>query len=159
MAQVGSFVPADYAAFPIIHKVFARVTTDDSIEANLSTFSVEMREMAFTLRYNHTVSLPGPVDLQDGRNVDDKSIAVIDELGRGTSTRDGLAIALAMAEALIERRARVWFATHFVDIGMGFPKVIRAFLADDRRKPRYSPISPGFSIFTLPRTRRPPRRT
>ena len=51
MAQVGSFVPADYAAFPIINKVFARVTTDDSIEANLSTFSVEMREMAFMLRY------------------------------------------------------------------------------------------------------------
>lgn len=51
MAQVGSFVPADYAAFPIIHKVFARVTTDDSIEANLSTFSVEMREMAFMLRF------------------------------------------------------------------------------------------------------------
>lgn len=50
MAQVGSFVPADYAAFPITHKVFARVTTDDSIEANLSTFSVEMREMAFMLR-------------------------------------------------------------------------------------------------------------
>lgn len=50
MAQVGSFVPADYAAFPIIHKVFARTTTDDSIEANLSTFSVEMREMAFILR-------------------------------------------------------------------------------------------------------------
>ena len=51
------------------------------------------------------------------RNVDDQSLAVIDELGRGTSTRDGLAVALAMAEALIESNAKVWFATHFVDIG------------------------------------------
>lgn len=49
--------------------------------------------------------------------MDARSIAVIDELGRGTSTRDGLAIALAMSEALIESNARVWFATHFVDIG------------------------------------------
>lgn len=53
-----------------------------------------------------------------GRNVDEQSLAVIDELGRGTSTRDGLAVALAMAEALIESNAKVWFATHFVDIGM-----------------------------------------
>jgi len=50
MAQMGCFVPAEYAAFPLIHNIFARVTTDDSIESNLSTFSVEMREMAFILR-------------------------------------------------------------------------------------------------------------
>jgi DNA mismatch repair protein MSH4 len=50
MAQIGCFVPAEYAAFPIIHSLFARVTTDDSIEANMSTFSLEMREMAFILR-------------------------------------------------------------------------------------------------------------
>ncbi|KKA28412.1 hypothetical protein TD95_000236 [Thielaviopsis punctulata] len=89
MAQIGCFVPAEYASFPIIHSIFARVSTDDSIEANLSTFSVEMREMAFILR-----------------NVDENSIAIIDELGRGTSTRDGLAIAVAMAESLIKSRAR-----------------------------------------------------
>ena len=99
MAQIGSFVPAQYASFPIIHSIFARVSTDDNIEANLSTFSVEMREMAFILR-----------------NIDEKSLAVIDELGRGTSTRDGLAIAIAMSEALVLSKASVWFATHFVEL-------------------------------------------
>ncbi|KAJ4269891.1 MutS protein msh4 [Fusarium torreyae] len=99
MAQVGSFVPAEYAAFSMIHNIFARVSLDDNIESNLSTFSVEMREMAFILR-----------------NIDDKSLAVIDELGRATSNRDGLAIAIAMSEALIQSRASVWFATHFVDL-------------------------------------------
>ncbi|KAL4722088.1 MutS protein msh4 [Fusarium chlamydosporum] len=99
MAQIGSFVPAEYAAFPIIHNIFARVSLDDNIENNLSTFSVEMREMAFILR-----------------NIDDKSLAVVDELGRATSNRDGLAIAIAMSEALIQSRASVWFATHFTDL-------------------------------------------
>lgn len=50
MAQIGSFLPAQYAAFPIIQQLFVRVSTDDSIEANMSTFSLEMREMAFILR-------------------------------------------------------------------------------------------------------------
>ncbi|KAH6675370.1 muts domain V [Plectosphaerella plurivora] len=99
MAQIGCFVPAEYAAFSIIHSLFARVTTDDSIEANMSTFSLEMREMAFILR-----------------NVNEKSMVIIDELGRGTSTRDGLSIAIAMAEALIQSHACVWFATHFTDL-------------------------------------------
>ncbi|EMT60828.1 MutS protein like protein 4 [Fusarium odoratissimum] len=99
MAQIGSFVPAEYAAFSIIHSIFARVSLDDNIESNLSTFSVEMREMSFILR-----------------NIDDKSLAVIDELGRATSNRDGLAIAIAMSEALIQSRASVWFATHYIDL-------------------------------------------
>ncbi|KXL48791.1 MAG: hypothetical protein FE78DRAFT_86832 [Acidomyces sp. 'richmondensis'] len=99
MAQIGSFVPAQYAAFPIMHQLFARVSTDDSIEANVSTFAAEMREMAFILR-----------------NIDRHSMVIIDELGRGTSTRDGLAIALAIAEALVDSRALVWFATHFRDL-------------------------------------------
>ena len=51
MAQIGCFVPAQYAAFPIVDTLFSRITTNDSIEANLSTFSMEMREMAFILRY------------------------------------------------------------------------------------------------------------
>ncbi|KAI9158089.1 MutS 4 [Paramyrothecium foliicola] len=99
MAQIGSFVPAEYASFAIVHNIFARVSLDDNLEANMSSFSVEMREMAFLLR-----------------NVDKKSIAIIDELGRGTSTRDGLAIAIAMSEALIQSKASVWFATHFLDL-------------------------------------------
>ncbi|RYP22856.1 hypothetical protein DL765_001452 [Monosporascus sp. GIB2] len=96
MAQVGCFVPAEYAAFPIIQHLFVRASTDDSLEANMSTFSLEMREVAFILR-----------------NIDEKSLAIIDELGRGTSTRDGLAIALAISEALIQSNALIWFSTHF----------------------------------------------
>ena len=99
MAQIGSFVPAQYAAFPIMRQLFARISMDDNIEANVSTFAAEMRETSFILR-----------------NIDRQSMAIIDELGRGTSTRDGLAIALAIAEALVESRALVWFATHFRDL-------------------------------------------
>lgn len=99
MAQVGSFVPAQYASFPVSHQLFARVSMDDSVEANVSTFAAEMRETAFILR-----------------NVDKRSMVIVDELGRGTSTRDGLAIAIAVAEALVESRALVWFATHFRDL-------------------------------------------
>ncbi|ROT37153.1 muts domain V [Sodiomyces alkalinus F11] len=99
MAQIGCFVPAHYAAFPIMESIFVRASTDDDLTANLSTFSVEMREMAFILR-----------------NITRKSLVIIDELGRGTSTRDGLSIAIAMAEALIQSRASVWFVTHFHDL-------------------------------------------
>lgn len=99
MAQIGSFVPATYASFPIFHQLFARVSMDDSIEANVSTFAAEMRETAFILR-----------------NVDERSMVIIDELGRGTSTRDGLCIAIAIAEALVSSRALVWFVTHFRDL-------------------------------------------
>ncbi|KAI9693834.1 MAG: MutS protein msh4 [Bathelium mastoideum] len=99
MAQIGGFVPAEYAAFPIVHQLFARVSADDSIEANVSTFALEMRETAFILH-----------------NIDKHSLAIIDELGRGTSSQDGMAIALAIAEALISSRAMVWFATHFRDL-------------------------------------------
>ncbi|KAH7077239.1 muts domain V-domain-containing protein [Paraphoma chrysanthemicola] len=99
MAQIGCYVPATYASFPIMHQLFARLGMDDNIETNVSTFAAEMREIAFILR-----------------NIDRRSLAIIDELGRGTSTRDGLAIALAIAEALVSSKALVWFATHFKDL-------------------------------------------
>ncbi|EHK18134.1 uncharacterized protein TRIVIDRAFT_194557 [Trichoderma virens Gv29-8] len=99
MAQIGCFVPAEFATFPIIHNIFARISTQDNIEANLSSFGVEMREMAFILK-----------------NIDNKSLAIIDELGRGTSVRDGMAIAMAISEALIDTGASIWFATHFVEL-------------------------------------------
>lgn len=101
MAQIGCFVPAEYASFPIIQQLFVRMSTDDSIEANMSTFSIEMREMAFILR-----------------NINKNSMVVVDELGRGTSTRDGLAIAIAISEALLQSEAFVWFATHFEQLSM-----------------------------------------
>ncbi|OAP62176.1 hypothetical protein AYL99_04379 [Fonsecaea erecta] len=99
MAQIGCFVPAEYASFPLSHEIFARISTDDNIEANVSTFASEMREMAFILR-----------------NLSPHSLVLIDELGRGTSTTDGLAIAIAIAEQLIESKAYVWFVTHFRDL-------------------------------------------
>lgn len=101
MAQIGSFIPADYASFPIVHQIFARVSTADDLEANVSTFAAEMREMAFILR-----------------NIGPRSMVIVDELGRGTSTTDGLAIAIAIAEALVESHALVWFVTHFHDLAV-----------------------------------------
>lgn len=99
MAQIGCFVPAQYASFSIVHNLFSRTSTDDSIESNLSTFSIEMRDMAFILH-----------------NIDGKSLVIIDELGRGTSTRDGLSIGIAMAEALVQSNAMIFFATHFTEL-------------------------------------------
>ncbi|KAE8381102.1 muts domain V-domain-containing protein [Aspergillus bertholletiae] len=101
MAQIGSFIPAEYASFPIVHQLFARVSTADDLEANVSTFATEMREMAFILH-----------------NIESRSMVLVDELGRGTSTADGLAIAIAIAEALIESHALVWFVTHFHDLAV-----------------------------------------
>jgi DNA mismatch repair protein MSH4 len=99
MAQIGCFVPAEFASFPLSTELFARVSTDDCVEANVSTFASEMREMAFILR-----------------SITPNSLVIIDELGRGTSTTDGLAIAIAIAEALIDSKAKVWFVTHFRDL-------------------------------------------
>jgi DNA mismatch repair protein MSH4 len=65
----------------------------------MSTFSLEMREVAFILR-----------------NIDGRSLCIVDELGRGTSTRDGLAIAIAICEALVQSRSLVFFATHFAEL-------------------------------------------
>lgn len=99
MAQIGCFVPAQYASFPIVHQLFARIATTDDLDANVSTFAAEMREMAFILR-----------------NIQRQGMVLVDELGRGTSTNDGLAIAIALAEALLASNAFVWFATHFHDL-------------------------------------------
>ncbi|KIW17710.1 hypothetical protein PV08_04905 [Exophiala spinifera] len=99
MTQLGCFVPAIYASLPIIRNLFARASTDDSVEADISSFSGEMREMAFILR-----------------TISEQSLVIIDELCRGTSTTDGLAIAIAIAEALVESKALVWFVTHFRDL-------------------------------------------
>jgi dsDNA-specific endonuclease/ATPase MutS2 len=80
-------VPAEYASFPILEQLFTRISVDDGIEFNASAFSSEMREMAFILQ-----------------NVSRASLVIVDELGRGTSSTDGLAISLAICGALIESR-------------------------------------------------------
>ncbi|KAG0332982.1 MutS protein msh4, partial [Podila humilis] len=99
MAQIGSFVPAEFAVFRVMDQVFSRICNDDSMELNASTFMVEMKETAYILQ-----------------NVTDKCLVVMDELGRGTSTHDGLGIAFAVCEELIASKAIVYFATHFQDL-------------------------------------------
>ncbi|BFZ63455.1 MutS protein msh4 [Saitoella coloradoensis] len=99
IAQIGAFVPAEYASFPITKQLFSRVSMDDSVESNSSTFAIEMRETAFILQ-----------------SANEDSLIIIDELGRGTSTRDGFAITLAVCEALVDTGAVVLFATHFKEL-------------------------------------------
>ena len=131
MAQIGSFVPAGYCSVVLRHELFARLSSDDSSLSNISTFAAEMREMAFILK-----------------NVTSRSLVIIDELGRGTSTRDGLCIAIAIAEALVETRALIWFVTHFEDLASVLkerPGVLNlhlsAELGDVRMKMLYRVVS------------------
>ncbi|KAK3329904.1 muts domain V-domain-containing protein, partial [Apodospora peruviana] len=101
LAQMGCFVPAEYAEVPICDAIFTRLSTDDKPESNLGTFAVEMRDMNLCLR-------------QATKN----SLVIVDELGRGTSPKDGMALALSMAVRLIDIGARLIFATHFCEVGI-----------------------------------------
>jgi len=112
MAQMGSFVPADEAEIGIVDRVFTRVGASDDLARGRSTFMVEMQETANILN-----------------NATPRSLVVLDEIGRGTSTFDGISIAWAVAEFLHgnERvKARTLFATHYhelVDLEMTLPGV------------------------------------
>jgi DNA mismatch repair protein MutS len=100
MAQIGTFVPAREAHIGIVDRVFTRVGAQDNLARGQSTFLVEMVETASILH-----------------NVTARSLVLLDEVGRGTSTFDGLAIAWAVVEALHDRsRAKVMFATHFHEL-------------------------------------------
>ncbi len=102
MAQAGSFVPADEAVIGICDKVFTRVGASDNISSGESTFMVEMNETASILN-----------------NITDKSLVILDEIGRGTSTYDGISIAWAIADYLHNHqacRARTLFATHYHEL-------------------------------------------
>ncbi len=100
MAQMGSFIPADEAVIGIADRIFTRVGAMDDISRGQSTFMVEMLETANIL--NHATS---------------KSIVILDEIGRGTSTFDGLSIAWAVAEYLLDEPAcRTQFATHYHEL-------------------------------------------
>ncbi len=99
LAQMGSFVPAEYAEIGIVDKVFTRVGASDNLAKGLSTFMVEMVETAFILR-----------------NSTDKSLVILDEIGRGTSTFDGMSIAWAVAEYLHDLGAKTLFATHYHEL-------------------------------------------
>jgi len=102
LAQMGSFVPADRARIGIVDRIFTRIGAQDEVAAGQSTFMVEMVEAANIL--NHATT---------------RSLLILDEIGRGTSTYDGLSIAWAVVEYLHnhpERRARTLFATHYHEL-------------------------------------------
>ncbi|MCC5937723.1 MAG: DNA mismatch repair protein MutS [Lunatimonas sp.] len=112
MAQMGSFVPASYARLGIIDKVFTRVGASDNLSKGESTFMVEMTETASILN-----------------NLSDRSLVLMDEIGRGTSTYDGISIAWSIVEYLHNQpkcRAKTLFATHYHELNQlaeDFPKV------------------------------------
>ena len=112
MAQMGCFVPAREARIGLIDKIFTRVGASDNISTGESTFMVEMNETASILN-----------------NISDRSLVLLDEIGRGTSTYDGVSIAWSIAEYLHDHprhRAKVLFATHYHelnDMAAQFPRI------------------------------------
>ena len=113
LAQMGSFVPARDAKVPIVDRIFARVGASDNIARGQSTFMVEMQETANILHASTS-----------------RSLVVLDEIGRGTSTFDGLSIAWAVAEYLVTNtrgRPKTLFATHYhelTDLADAYPAVV-----------------------------------
>ena len=102
MAQIGSFVPASFANIGIVDRIFTRVGASDDLASGQSTFMVEMNEVANILR-----------------NATPKSLLILDEIGRGTSTFDGLSIAWAVVEHISNRKllgAKTLFATHYHEL-------------------------------------------
>ena len=99
LAHIGCFVPATYAKIPIRDRVLTRIGTDDDMEHNISTFSMEMKETAYIL--NNTTT---------------RSIIIVDELGRGTSNLDGIAIAFSVAEEILRRGVMTLFVTHYTQL-------------------------------------------
>lgn len=100
MAQIGSFVPATEARIGIVDRIFTRIGASDFLTKNQSTFMVEMIEVANIVH-----------------NASEKSIIILDEVGRGTSTFDGISIAWAVAEYILNKiRAKTLFATHYNEL-------------------------------------------
>ncbi|MEG0116384.1 MAG: DNA mismatch repair protein MutS, partial [Hydrogenoanaerobacterium sp.] len=102
MAQIGSFVPASNAKIGIVDGIFTRVGASDDLTSGQSTFMVEMNEVAQILRDSSS-----------------KSLLILDEIGRGTSTFDGMSIARAVIEHIAEKKkcgAKTLFATHYHEL-------------------------------------------
>ncbi len=99
LAQMGAYIPASSASIGIVDKIFTRIGAHDEITRGQSTFMVEMSETAGILN-----------------NLSERSLVVLDEIGRGTSTFDGLSLAWAIAEYLAKHKIRTLFATHFHEL-------------------------------------------
>jgi DNA mismatch repair protein MutS len=102
MAQIGSFVPASYAKIGVVDKIFTRVGASDDLSMGQSTFMVEMMEVANILK-----------------EATSNSLVILDEIGRGTSTYDGLSIAWAVVEHITDKEkcgAKTLFATHYHEL-------------------------------------------
>lgn len=99
MAHCGSFVPAAAARIPLLDRIFTRIGASDDLAGGRSTFMVEMTETATILA-----------------NMTDRSLVVLDEIGRGTSTFDGISIAWAVAEAMVDAGVKTLFATHYHEL-------------------------------------------
>src|SRR6266496_2491944 len=96
MAQMGSFIPAEEATFRITDQIFSRVGSNDDIATNCSTFMMEMKEISYIIQ-----------------QANEKSLIIIDELGRGTSVEEGVGLCHAISEHLLKTGAFTLFATHF----------------------------------------------
>lgn len=107
MAQTGMFVPAEYASFRLCDRIFTRIGSDDNLDANASNFMVEMQQMSLILN-----------------NLTKHSLVIIDELGRGTSSSDGLSISFSICSYLLKRNCFVFFATHFTKLYKYFAKTL-----------------------------------
>ncbi|XP_012439465.1 DNA mismatch repair protein MSH4 [Gossypium raimondii] len=99
LAQIGCYVPAHFATIRVVDRIFTRMGTMDNLESNSSTFMTEMKETAFIMQ-----------------NVSQRSLIVMDELGRATSSSDGLAIAWSCCEYLLSLNAYTIFATHMENL-------------------------------------------
>jgi len=100
MAQVGSFVPAQNASLPVLDRIFTRIGSGDNLAAGKSTFLIEMEETSVICR-----------------EATEKSLVILDEVGRGTSTFDGMALAQAIIEYIFKKvRSRCLFATHYHEL-------------------------------------------
>ncbi|KAL8114396.1 hypothetical protein AgCh_021308 [Apium graveolens] len=99
LAQIGCYIPANFATLRTVDRIFTRMGTGDNLESNSSTFMTEMKETAFLMQ-----------------NVSERSLIVMDELGRATSSSDGFAIAWSCCEHLLSLKAYTIFATHMENL-------------------------------------------
>ncbi|MDE0518685.1 MAG: DNA mismatch repair protein MutS [Bdellovibrionales bacterium] len=116
LSQAGSFVPAEQAMLPVFTKLFTRIGASDSLSQGLSTFMVEMKESVEILK-----------------QADEHSLVILDEIGRGTATYDGMSLAQAILEYLVQKkRSLIFFATHYhelTDLTKSFPRIRNAHLS------------------------------